>query len=526
MKKKLPFIILGVIVLIVLVVGLVFILNGNTSSSKQSKDLSVQYVGGDKFIGQTVTNDDFKVVYLPTNTALDSSDFMIENCVLSLEGTNVSILYTTPEGVMVSTEIMVYPTLTIRSIRANLTNTNKYIGSTLYPEDFKVVAIDNKSNEYDIKNFSITPNKLEEAETDVVISYSLGEDVFTSKVHIKTGENYFNDLDVKFVGTKNFIGQSLTNEDFIVNAVYADGEKLAITDFTIVNPILTEEKSVITISALNSKQEYITKDIEVEGKNYVTAISSILYVGDAQTVGNTLSINDFEIYGIKSDNTKTKLSNCKIESGAKLESTSNVVNISFYNEIGQLLYGQAVVKANHNIIFIGDCRVSEMKKLYENYGADEECYFVSTEKANYEWFKDVAIPTAQSIMEKNVYTKYRIVINLGLFDVGNEEKYANLYKELAEDKWSKHTLYAISLNPVDEAQMDKSKIYSRKTTNTSKIKEFNTNLAADIGNEVSNLKYLNTNGSIINNGYKTIDGINYDETTLSYYFELIKSITY
>ena len=74
--------------------------------------------------------------------------------------------------------------------------------------------------------------------------------------------------------------------------------------------------------------------------------------------------------------------------------------------------------------------------------------------------------------------------------------------------------------------MDKSKIYSRKTTNTSKIKEFNTNLAADIGNEVSNLKYLNTNGSIINNGYKTIDGINYDETTLSYYFELIKSITY
>ena len=72
MKKKLPFIILGVIVLIVLVVGLVFILNGNTSSSKQSKDLSVQYVGGDKFIGQTVTNDDFKVVYLFENLSLHS----------------------------------------------------------------------------------------------------------------------------------------------------------------------------------------------------------------------------------------------------------------------------------------------------------------------------------------------------------------------------------------------------------------------------------------------------------------------
>ena len=526
MKKKLPFIIIGVIALIVLVVGLVIILRGNGSSTKQSKDLSVQYIGGDKFIGQSVTNDDFKVVYLPTNASLDSSDFMVENSVLSLEGTNVSILYTTPDGKMVSTEIMVYPTLTISSIRANLSNTNKYIGSTLYPEDFKVVAIDNKNNEYDIKNFSITPNKLEEAETDVVISYSLGADVFTSTVHIKTGENYFNDLEVKFVGTKNFIGQSVTNDDFIVNAIYADGQKCGIQEFTIVNPVLNDEKSIITISALNTKKEYITKDIEVEGKNYVTAISSILYIGDAQTVGNTLSTTDFEVYGLKSDNTKTKLTNFKIESGAKLETTSNVVNISYYNEIGQLLYGKATVKANQNIIFIGDCRVSEMKKYYEENGFDEECYFISTEKANYNWFKDVAIPAAQSIMDKNIYTKYRVIINVGLFDAENEEKYANLYKELATDKWAKHTLYAISLNPVDEAQMESSKIYSRKTTNASKIKEFNVNLAADVGTEIANLKYLNTNGSIINNGYKTIDGINYDEPTLKYYFELIKSITY
>ena len=38
------------------------------------------------------------------------------------------------------------------------------------------------------------------------------------------------------------------------------------------------------------------------------------------------------------------------------------------------------------------------------------------------------------------------------------------------------------------------------------------NLSKDIGTDISNLKYVNTNGSIINNGYKTTDGINYDET--------------
>lgn len=259
----------GIVILIVLIVGLIFILGGK---NKQDKVLSVEYIGGDKFIGQTVSNDDFQVVYLPTNTKLDSSDFMVENTVLSLDGTNVQILYTTPEDEMVSTEIMVYPTLTISSIKATLVNNNKFIGSTLTPEDFKVAAIDNKGNEYNITNFQITPNKLEEEETDVTISYTLNDDVFTSTVHIKTGENYFNDLDVQFIGTKNFIGQNVTNEDFIVKAIYADGQENALTDFQIVNLQLTEEKSTITISAKNSKDEIITKDIEVEGKNYVTAI--------------------------------------------------------------------------------------------------------------------------------------------------------------------------------------------------------------------------------------------------------------
>lgn len=521
MKKKLPFIIVGIVILIVLIVGLIFILGGK---NKQDKVLSVEYIGGDKFIGQTVSNDDFQVVYLPTNTKLDSSDFMVENTVLSLDGTNVQILYTTPEDEMVSTEIMVYPTLTISSIKATLVNNNKFIGSTLTTKDFKVAAIDNKGNEYNITNFQITPNKLEEEETDVTISYTLNDDVFTSTVHIKTGENYFNDLDVQFIGTKNFIGQNVTNEDFIVKAIYADGQENALTDFQIVNPTLTEEKSTITISAKNSKDEIITKDIEVEGKNYVTAIDSILYVGDAQTVGNSVSIDDFEVYGIKSDNTKTKLTNCKIESGSKLETNSNDVKISYYNELGQLLYGDCIVKADDNIIFIGDCRVSSLEKLF---GENEDvCYYISTEKANFEWFRDVAIPAAQSIMDKNVYTKFRVVINLGLFDTNNESNYVELFKSLASDKWSKHKMFILSLNPIDEAQMDASKIYSRSTTNTSSIKEFNINLSKDIGTNISNLKYVNTNGSIINNGYKTTDGINYDENTLRYYYGLVKTVTY
>jgi hypothetical protein len=74
--------------------------------------------------------------------------------------------------------------------------------------------------------------------------------------------------------------------------------------------------------------------------------------------------------------------------------------------------------------------------------------------------------------------------------------------------------------------MESSKIYSRSTTNTSKIKEFNINISADLGTDLDNLTYVNTNGSIINNGYTTTDGINYDEATLTFYYNLVKTVTY
>ena len=91
-----------------------------------------------------------------------------------------------------------------------------------------------------------------------------------------------------------------------------------------------------------------------------------------------------------------------------------------------------MVKADDNIIFIGDCRVASMESQFGQ--RPDVVYYIATEKANFEWFRDVAIPTAQAIMDKNIYTKFRVVINLGLFDVENEEEYVDLYRSLATDK--------------------------------------------------------------------------------------------
>lgn len=523
MNKKLIIILSVIIVLIISVVtGSILILN--SQKTKESKTLSVQYVGGDKFIGQSVKTEDFQVVYLPTNSRLQPTDFMIENVVLDLEGTPVTIMYTTPEGNMVQTQVMVYPTLTISSITASLGNQNKFIGSTLTPEDFKVAAIDNKGNSYNLTNFTISPTLIETEETDVTITYEHSGSVFTSVVHIKTVPNYFVDLNVQYIGNKNYIGENVINEDLLVTAIMADGQQKEQVEFSIINPLLKEETNEITVSAVNEHDEVISKDIIIEAKNYVTQIASIHYIGDTQTVGNTVSETDFEVYGLKSDNTKVKLNNFKIESLNKLETTHNVIRISYYNELGNILSGECTVKADDNIIFIGDSRVAGLERLYGN--TQDVCYYIYDENANFEWFRDVAIPAAQAIMDKNIYTKYRIVVNIGLFDNENVDKYCELYRDLAQNKWNKHKMYIISLNPIDEEQMDTSGIYSRSVIDTAKIKEFNLNLSSGVNSDITNLKYVNTNGSIINQGFKTVDGINYEDGTYHYYYNLVKSMTY
>ena len=62
--------------------------------------------------------------------------------------------------------------------------------------------------------------------------------------------------------------------------------------------------------------------------------------------------------------------------------------------------------------------------------------------------------------------------------------------------------------------MEKSGVYSRSAINTTKINEFNKKLNQEIANyNLDNLKYINSYGSLTNNGFQTTDGFNYDAKT-------------
>ena len=505
-----------------------FFLKSKNNNSKEKLNLSIEYIGGDKFIGQDVEPSDFKVIYLPTKTLLNPEEYTLDNTSLSLDGTSVAVMYTAPDGKFIKEIIVVYPTLAINSIRAELIR-DRYLGNTLSNKDFKVIAVDNKGNEYKINNYSISKTIIEEPETDITISYTNSGNTYTSDVHISATENFISSLKATYVGKNNYIGQSVKPEDFNVIAVYADETEKELKSFGLVNSELTGEKTAITVAVENEKKEVVKTDVEVEGKAYISEIKSIRYVGQAQTVGNTVTTSDFEVIGLKSDGSTVKIEDFKITEGNILLSNSNEVVISTVNELGALLTLSTTVNASENIIFVGDSRVAGMKKYInslEDSSINTNCYYIYTDKADYKWLSKEAIKKVQSIMDKNAYTTFRVVFNVGLYDFNNEQRYADLYKSLAKEKWAKHKIFVASLNPVNEEQMDKAKKYSRKNINTTEIKNFNTAMDLNLKDVASNLIYINTNGSLINHGFVTTDGVNYDDDTYGYYNELIKDLTH
>ena len=148
-----------------------------------------------------------------------------------------------------------------------------------------------------------------------------------------------------------------------------------------------------------------------------------------------------------------------------------------------------------------------------------------SDKADLKWFNETAKAQIQDILNKNPYTTFRIVISLGSFDFDNVSNYISTYSKLAKTTWKTQRLYIDSINPVNEEQMEKSKVYSRTNINTTKINEFNKQLNQLISNEnVSNLKYINTYGELTNQGFTTKDGFNYTNESYQTFHDSVKKL--
>lgn len=88
---------------------------------------------------------------------------------------------------------------------------------------------------------------------------------------------------------------------------------------------------------------------------------------------------------------------------------------------------------NDNFIFIGDSRTVAYKEIVD---IDKYDFitFISEESKGYDWLNETAIEKLNNRFNTTDLT-YNVVLNLGINDLNNIDKYIDIYNELAEKKY-------------------------------------------------------------------------------------------
>ncbi len=153
-------------------------------------------------------------------------------------------------------------------------------------------------------------------------------------------------------------------------------------------------------------------------------------------------------------------------------------------------------------IFVGDSRMVQMHEALGNTGV----LYIAENAKGYDWFVEKAIPQIDSSCGKGS----RIVINLGVNDPGNADKYVAMVNAKTAEWTAKGAkVYYALVNPV----------WDNPYTSEDQVVNMNNKLVSGL----VGVKILDTHTYLVNNGYRLIDGLHYDGPTYASLYSYILS---
>lgn len=159
-----------------------------------------------------------------------------------------------------------------------------------------------------------------------------------------------------------------------------------------------------------------------------------------------------------------------------------------------------IVKAPAGVLFIGDSRCVQMREATMGGG----CSWICQNGARYEWFRDTAVPQADTMVGKGT----KVVICMGVNDPGDVGQYAALTNAKAVEWVARGAkVYYVSVNPV----------WENPYTSEDQVKAFN----ASMPGQLIGVRWIDTHTVLQGTGYKLVDGLHYDGPT---YMTIFSSI--
>lgn len=169
------------------------------------------------------------------------------------------------------------------------------------------------------------------------------------------------------------------------------------------------------------------------------------------------------------------------------------------------------LKSNGSTIYMGDSRTNGMKSV----GLDSNEQVIAKDGGNYEDFLNHMVEAKNKLSGNKTYN---VVLNYGVNDLGNVDKYCSKYKEFISSVDKGNTFYIVSVNPVRRN--------SNKTGATnSSIETFNKKIESCISG-ITNAKYCDVYNSANldtwEKSYIKSDDIHYTPEGYKYIYSKIK----
>ena len=159
--------------------------------------------------------------------------------------------------------------------------------------------------------------------------------------------------------------------------------------------------------------------------------------------------------------------------------------------------GTAPSKPDALSVFIGDSRTVGMEKSVTD---QEDELYIGKVSMGYNYLKDTAWPEFLKVVEENDDREINALINFGVNDLANEEKYATFINDEAEKLPENVHVSWVSVNPT-KGSYDKL---------TGKIEKFNEKMKEDLDKEID---FIDSYTFLKEDGFTSYDGLHYDATT-------------
>ena len=163
------------------------------------------------------------------------------------------------------------------------------------------------------------------------------------------------------------------------------------------------------------------------------------------------------------------------------------------------------VKNVAGVILVGDSRFVQM----QNSVGENSCTWIAESGKGYNWFSEKAIPRIDSCVGKGS----KILINLGVNDTGNLQKYISLVNAKADEWVGKGAaVYYSSVNPV----------WENPYVNEEQVEYFNSQMKSSLN---SNVHWIDSHSYLNSVGYRLVDGLHYStetyQTLYAYYMNCL-----